>query len=203
MTIVIEVIISGGSSLQINFIMILNPFGPFRAMIRSRGLAQWGVLVLLSILLFSGCAQSGKSLTLEKVTSADILVQVAKHKGKEAVLVNFWATWCAPCVEEFPMIVDLANTWQDMGLKVYFVSVDWLEQVDQARTFLEQQGVTGLSFIKDQKDNPFIDGISEAWTGAVPFTVMYGKRTGKIAEYWEGKAPREKFEAAIRQALSD
>ncbi|MFC1618607.1 TlpA family protein disulfide reductase [Candidatus Neomarinimicrobiota bacterium] len=154
-------------------------------------------------LLMSGCTRSGDSLALVKVTSTDILAQVAKHKEREAVLVNFWATWCAPCVEEFPMIVDVARTWQDKGLKVYFVSVDWLEQIDRARTFLEQQGVTGVSFIKDQKDNPFIDGITEAWTGAVPFTVAYSKRTGDIVDYWEGKAPREKFEAAIKAALSD
>ena len=60
-----------------------------------------------------------------------------------------------------------------------------------------------MSFIKDQKDNPFIDGITEAWTGAVPFTVAYSKRTGDIVDYWEGKAPREKFEAAIKAAISD
>jgi thiol-disulfide isomerase/thioredoxin len=138
-----------------------------------------------------------------KVTSTDIITQVAKHKEQEAVLVNFWATWCAPCVEEFPMIVDLASTWQDKGLKIYFVSVDWLEQIDRARAFLKKQGVTGVSFIKDQKDNPFIDGITDTWTGAVPFTVTYSKRTGDIVDYWEGKAPREKFEAAIKAALSD
>lgn len=164
---------------------------------------QRRALIFAATVLISSCTQSGKSLSLEKVTSTDILNQVAQHRGKEAVAVNFWATWCAPCVEEFPMIVDLAYEWQDKGLKIYFVSVDWLEQVDQTRAFLEQQGVTGVSFIKDQKDNPFIDGISRSWTGAVPFTVVYGRQTGDVVDYWEGKVPREKFEAVIRAALVD
>ena len=133
----------------------------------------------------------------------DINAFVMEHRGEEAVLLNFWATWCAPCVEEFPLIVDLARTWQSKGLKVYFVSVDWLEQSDQVRTFLDRQDVTGTSFIKDQKDQPFIDGIAEAWTGAVPFTIVYSKRSGEVVDYWEGKAPREKFEAAIKAALID
>jgi thiol-disulfide isomerase/thioredoxin len=126
-----------------------------------------------------------------------------EHRGEEAVLLNFWATWCAPCVEEFPMIVDLARNYQSEGLKVYFVSVDWLDQIAQVRTFLERQGVSGTSFIKDQKDQPFIDGIAEAWTGAVPFTIVYSKRTGEVVDLWEGKAPREKFESAMMSAFID
>lgn len=188
---------------QINFSMQINPLRPASITCCRKVITRLGVLILVATLLISSCTQPGKTLSLEKATSTDILTQVAKHRGKEAVVVNFWATWCAPCVEEFPMIVELVNEWQDKGLKIYFVSVDWLEQIDQTRTFLEQQGVTGLSFIKDQKDNPFIDGISGSWTGAVPFTVVYSKQTGDVVDYWEGKAPRERFEAAIRAALSD
>jgi len=82
---------------------------------------------------------------------------------RRAVLVNFWATWCAPCMEEFPMIVDLGRDRRGEGLVVYFVSVDWLDQAEQVTAFLKRQGVSGLSFIKDEKDGPFIDGIAREW----------------------------------------
>jgi thiol-disulfide isomerase/thioredoxin len=144
---------------------------------------------------------SVETLTLERVTAVDILQKVVEHKGENAVVLNVWATWCAPCVEEFPMIVDLGRTYRDKGLAVYFVSVDWLDQATQVTAFLEMQGVGGLSFIKDEKDQPFIDAISREWTGAVPFTIVYGRQSGEVVDYWEGKAPREKFEIAVQAAL--
>ncbi len=162
---------------------------------------RWMLALFLAVAL-AGCGRSVTPVTLDRVTAADIVKQVAEHKGREAVLVNFWATWCAPCVEEFPMIVDLGRRYHGEGLTVYFVSVDWLDRVEQVTAFLERQGVEGLSFIKDQKDNPFIDGIAREWTGAVPFTILYGRQSGAVVDFWEGKAPREKFEAAIQAALS-
>jgi thiol-disulfide isomerase/thioredoxin len=186
----------------INSIMCLSPYRGIAANPVTLACSRPRVWLYVVVLLLFGCTDRGANLTLEKVTSAEILVQVAQHKGQEAVLVNFWATWCAPCVEEFPLIVELSRAWRDRGLKIYFVSVDWLDQVDQVRTFLSQQGVSGLNFIKDEKDNPFIDGITEVWTGAIPFTIVYGKHTGEIVDSWEGKADREKFEAAIQAALS-
>ncbi|UCD37325.1 MAG: TlpA family protein disulfide reductase [Fidelibacterota bacterium] len=176
--------------------MMLESFSP---LIFRSGLVA---AVLLTIGL-SSCGPSPEPVSLKRATAADIIQQVSEYKGREAVLVNFWATWCAPCVQEFPMIVELGRRYRDEGLKIYFVSVDWLEQSDRVRTFLEQQGVEGLSFIKDEKDNPFIDGIARDWTGAVPFTIVYAKRSGAAMELWEGKAHRERFENAIEMALEN
>ena len=161
---------------------------------------RWLVTLLLASELTS-CGSSAAPVTLERATAPGILQKVAEHKGREAVLVNFWATWCAPCVEEFPMIVDLGRSHRGEGLIVYFVSVDWLDQAEQVTAFLKRQGVSGLSFIKDEKDGPFIDGIAREWIGAVPFTIVYGRRSGAVVDLWEGKAPREKFEAAVQAAL--
>jgi thiol-disulfide isomerase/thioredoxin len=119
------------------------------------------------------------------------------------VLVNFWGTWCEPCVAEFPQIVELAGTYHDDGLAVYFVSVDWLEEAGRVKEFLIAHGVQGVSYIKDEKDNPFINAINTEWSGAVPFTAMYGRSNGELTDYWEGAASREKFVAAIEAALEN
>ena len=73
-------------------------------------------------------------------------------------MLNFWATSCAPCVEEFPMIVDLSDEYEN-ELSVYFISMDWLDEKEKAISFLKKQGVDGVTFIKDEKDNAFINGI--------------------------------------------
>ncbi|MCH8328633.1 MAG: TlpA family protein disulfide reductase [Candidatus Marinimicrobia bacterium] len=126
---------------------------------------------------------------------------MAESKGEQAVLVNFWATWCAPCVEEFPMMMDLAGQLADSGLTTYFVSVDFIDERERVVEFLTSQGVTGLSFLKDEKDMPFINGIDENWTGAVPYTVVFGRKDGKVSEFWEGQADSTKFNTAARRGL--
>ena len=154
--------------------------------------------VLASLL---GCVAAPLPLTLKSATAEDVLTAVAGHQGREAVLVNYWGTWCVPCVEEFPMIVELGKTYSGRGLVTYFVSVDWPEDTDKVMAFLKRQGVAGLSFIKDQGDNPFINGINLEWSGAVPFTIVYHQQSGGMVDFWEGKASREKFEGAIQAAL--
>ncbi|MDP6593635.1 MAG: TlpA disulfide reductase family protein [Candidatus Marinimicrobia bacterium] len=156
---------------------------------------------LAAALLFISCSQS--AVDLRDATADQILKEVSAHRGNEAVLVNFWATWCVPCVEEFPMIVELAEQYRDKAVKVYFVSVDWLNERQRAIDFLERHGVQGVSFIKNQDDNEFIDGISRQWSGAVPFTIVFGKESGKVVDLWEAKKQKQRFEQSIERALNE
>lgn len=162
----------------------------------------WPVLIAIILVLITGCGRHDE-LQLRPVRAAEILAQASSHSGAEAVLINFWGTWCAPCVAEFPQIVELATTYHDDGLAVYFVSVDWLAETTRVKEFLIAHGVQGISYIKDEKDNPFINAINNEWSGAVPFTVLYGRSTGELTDYWEGAASRERFVAAIEAALEN
>src|ERR1035437_6453046 len=85
-----------------------------------------GALLCLSGWL-AACAPA-KTVRVEDVrvtpvTAADIQ-QAVRDSGAKAVLVNMWATWCAPCREEFPGLVSVAHQYQGQGLKVLLVSAD-------------------------------------------------------------------------------
>ena len=156
---------------------------------------------ILSILFiaFLGCSQS--DFQLETVDAAALHQQIATHKGKEAVLVNFWATTCAPCLKEFPMIVELSNKYKDNGIKIYFVTTDWMDHKDRAIAFLEKQGVKGVTFIKEEgNDNNFIRAINDDWSGALPFTIVFDKN-GNITDHWEMEKDKTRFESAIKKAI--
>jgi thiol-disulfide isomerase/thioredoxin len=116
-------------------------------------------------------------------------------------MLNFWATWCKPCVSEFPMIVDMGREYEN-NLSVYFISVDWLDEKNKVRSFLKNQGVDWQSFIKNENDQKFINGIAQEWTGAVPFTILYGKSSGKVVDFWEGEQPEIRFRSAIIKAIN-
>lgn len=168
---------------------------------RDNRFGLWAKFIAMALLaLLAGCSPS-QSLELRQTTARDLMTVVAGHKGQEAVLLNFWSTGCGPCVAEFPFVVELGEINGDKGLAVYFVSVDWVKQSEAVRGFLERQGVEGLSFIKNETDTPFINGISPEWSGAIPFTIVYGRTSGEPVDYWEDSASRERFETAIAMAL--
>ena len=156
------------------------------------------ISLLLSLYII-GCAKSDVDLRI--VDAADIFEQVQTHKGQESVLVNFWATHCSPCIEEFPYILELEEKYKDRGLKVYFVSNDWLDRKGAVIEFLINIGVKGISFLTDElDDNEFINNIHEDWSGALPFTLVFDKK-GNLVDYWQNKKNKEFFESAIKRSL--
>ena len=152
-------------------------------------------IFLFGIFILISC----NSLELKLITSDQILREVDTYKGDKAVLVNIWATWCKPCVEEFPMILSLGKS--EKNLKVIFVSADFLDYKNDVVNFLIEQGLEDYSFIKDEKDQSFIDGLHEDWTGALPFTILFAKNTGKVVDYWEGKRSKREFVEAVKKSI--
>ena len=152
------------------------------------------------LLIIFGCSNS--DLKLKIVDADDILQQIGSHKQQEVVLLNFWATTCAPCIEEIPMILELEDKYRDKGFKVYFASTDRLENKKKVIRFLEKHDIKGISFLKEEgNDFEFINTINEEWSGALPFTVIYDTG-GNATVYWENMQDKKFFERQIKAALT-
>ena len=153
------------------------------------------IIVLSAFILTQSCSQ----FELIPSTSEQIMSKIKSFSSQKAVLLNIWALWCVPCVEEFPMIVDLDAEYDE--LEIIFVSADFHEQKREVQKFLKKQGLDSISFIKNEKDDPFISGIHPEWTGSLPFTVVYAKNSGIIVDSWEGKDSKSRFRDAIDIAI--
>lgn len=140
----------------------------------------------------------GAAPVLQSVT-AEGLQERIRSSPAQVVLVNVWATWCLPCREEFPALVRLARELPREQLDVVLVSADFPEQAEAARTFLQQQGVTFPTYLKEGKDEEFINAVSERWSGALPATLVYD-RSRQLVRFWEGGASFEEFRAAVDAA---
>lgn len=132
-----------------------------------------------------------------KPNSLDSLI--SSYQGEKAVLVNIWATWCGPCVEEFPEIVKLQNNYPE-DLQVVFISTDFTKDRERVITFLKEHHVDWTTYFKRGNDQKFIRTIDQDWSGALPFTKIYS-RDGSVVASWYNKAPYEKFEKHIKQAI--
>ena len=104
--------------------------------------------------------------------ASEILAAVRTTAAK-VTLVNLWATWCTPCRQEFPDLLRFAEQWRDRGVALVLVSGDFATESDTARDFLASQGVRNRCWLKNQKDEDFINAFDPAWSGALPATFVY------------------------------
>ncbi|MDR8391787.1 TlpA family protein disulfide reductase [Aliifodinibius sp. S!AR15-10] len=156
---------------------------------------------LIFLILFNGVSyaqQLSDSELMKDVNSEELQEIIDSYEGEKAVLVNMWATWCGPCVEEFPHIVKLQRKYEDQ-LQVVFVSADFDKQA--ALEFLREQEVDWQTFFKTGKDEVFINSLSDKWTGAMPFTKILNPE-GNLVASWENKADFSTFETNVKQALN-
>jgi thiol-disulfide isomerase/thioredoxin len=159
------------------------------------------ILLISTVPVDNILAQNTSDEALLKNASGDELQRIIKsYQGEKVVLVNVWATWCAPCIEEFPSIVDLQEKYED-DLQVIFISADFPGQRNKALEFLREQNVNWTTYFKTGKDQPFIEALSNEWSGALPFTKVVDKR-GKLVSSWEQGAEYEKFERYIKKAIN-
>jgi thiol-disulfide isomerase/thioredoxin len=125
---------------------------------------------------------------------------IASHKG-QVVLVDYWATWCGPCVANFPHTVELAKKYRDKGLATIAVSFDLLDDQPKVREFLAQQGADFENLIS--KHDAIGQRPAEDFDiGPLPEYRLYD-RQGKLNQKWEGKPEEfDKLEAKIKELLA-
>ena len=124
-----------------------------------------------------------------------------QYRGK-AVLVTFWATWCEPCRDEYPMLNELAKQYAPQGLKVVGVSLDDDGDLILMRRFLARYKPIFPNYRKKAGGiETFTQAILPGWTGSLPVSVFYGK-DGQQAGHMLGEGTREKYEAAIQSLLA-
>ena len=130
-------------------------------------------------------------------------VSLASYKGK-AVLINFWATWCAPCKIETPWLIELRNQYAAQGFEVLGISADDLD-LDDAQKLSEEK--KEIARFVEQMHIPYpvlIDGdsLSTPYDGldALP-TSYFVDRKGTVVAAQMGLTSKEEIEASIKKAL--
>ena len=101
-------------------------------------------------------------------------------KSKDTTyVINFWATWCRPCVKELPYFEQLAKENTGKPFKLVLVSLDFDDKVEAVKSLLAKKGIASEAvMLADPHADEWIEQVDSAWSGAIPATVIIkdGKR---------------------------
>ena len=129
-----------------------------------------------------------------------LLQRDAKDSGP--LLVNFWATWCDGCREEFPDLIKIDNDYRAKGLTFVAVSLDEAEDIPTKVTpFLKEMKATmPVVVLKRTNDEEAIHAVDPTWQGDMPATYLYDK-DGKVLFKYFGRIKPDDLRAAIDKAV--
>jgi thiol-disulfide isomerase/thioredoxin len=160
------------------------------------------VLLILLFGIDSTLFPQSKNISSVKIISVSELNQILKQNKGNAVLVNVWATWCAPCREEFPDLVKLAKNYNEK-LKIIGISADDSDAIDsKVIPFLKKNNAEFENYlIKVVDPEDFINLLNKDWSGAIPATFIYDN-DGVQKEMLIGKRSFEEFEKAVKKVIN-
>lgn len=163
--------------------------------------------LLLTILFLVGCQQKQteeKDLVQEVVTidlpkplhiyesegialksfDFDRLEPYLNQKNDTVYVINFWATWCVPCVEELPHFEKLNAEYKERDFKMLLVSLDFPKMAEsRVIPFIKEKDLKAeVVLLNDPDANRWIEKVSKDWSGAIPATLIYKNNTREFYE---------------------
>ena len=107
----------------------------------------------------------------------DEIEPLFRQDNDTTYIVNFWATWCKPCIEELPYLEQMNKTETEKPLKVVLVSLDFPQHLEsKLLPFVEKRELSSqVDILLDGDYNSWIDKVSPEWSGAIPATYIYKK----------------------------
>lgn len=163
-------------------------------------IGSWFALCLMLVLSTPGRA-APEALATQPVSAGEFRTVLQKQQGK-VLVVNFWATWCVPCLREVPDLLKLESEFESRGVKLIGVAVDdpapAAVQVEQFRRKYFP------AFLTYARTGPEMDELASVidptWNEVVPTTYIIDRR-GKAVARIQGKKSLEEFRAALEKAL--
>ena len=146
-------------------------------------------------------AQAGFGQNMAVIKFPELQRRLARPTDTTYV-VNFWATWCAPCVKELPNFEQVRTAYANKKVKVLLVSLDYASQVDKKiRPFVKLRGLKSEVVVLNEPDpNDWLGKVDAKWSGALPFTLIVNNKTKRRATF-EQELSHAQLTAALQKFL--
>lgn len=158
---------------------------------------KYSIVLVVAAMMFNSCQnkrnkesktdlKSEHALVSGSIKSYDYssLAPLLNRKDDKTYVVNFWATWCKPCVEELPAFEKLNKNYKDKNVEVLLVSLDFPDEVTgKLLPFLKEHKIAShVVLFDDPNQDVWISKINEDWSGALPATLIYNASERKFFE---------------------
>lgn len=156
-------------------------------------------LSLIVLLMTAGYNASAQEVSAYK--AEDLMKRLAA--GKDTVfVVNFWATWCGPCVKELPEFDKIAEKFKGKPVKVILVSMDFKEDYPKKIVKFINKKKLGheVVWLNETNANEFIPKITNEWQGSIPATLLYYKKNSYTG-FFEGTIKAERISLLVEKQL--
>lgn len=157
------------------------------------------VKILLVFLAFTSYKGHTQNIEYIKVPELEAILQNPDNK---LYVVNFWATWCAPCIKEFPLFEKVSKDYNTSKVEFIMISLDFPSQVEkQLIPFLEKNKVTlRVVLMNDLDYNSWIDKVDKSWQGDIPATLVFNN-VKKSRQFHTGEVDEQGLRKMINAQL--
>lgn len=114
-----------------------------------------------------------------QIVKFDALKQCIYNKSDTVYVVNFFASWCKPCIKELPEFVTFANAIKNSKIKLVFVSLDLKNDQGKLLKIVQQNSLQNVYLLDESNANNWINKIDKHWSGAIPATLIIKKGKNK------------------------
>ena len=134
-----------------------------------------------------------------QVVKFDTVQHLMTRESDKIEVINFWATWCKPCIKELPYFQELQNSHPDQ-VNVTLISLDFVDVLNEkVIPFVEKREFTPQVLLLDEIDyNSWIDKVDPSWSGAIPATLIINHKTGQ-RRFLERELKTGELEQIIKQ----
>ena len=130
------------------------------------------LLIILFFVLFFSCSEkTDKNI---QVVDFDEFYSKIDLSSDDTYVINFWATWCSPCVKELPYFESVNKEYADKNVKVILVSLDFPSQIEsKLKPYIRKNEIkSNVILLDDSKMNKWVPRVSEKWDGGIPATLI-------------------------------
>jgi thiol-disulfide isomerase/thioredoxin len=169
------------------------------------------LVIIIALVSCKNEPEQTRATTIKKgpILEQSIELKVYDYEGLETLLstssnkiyvVNFWATWCAPCVKELPYFEDLNFNYADKNVEVILVSLDFPKKYESSlKPFIRKKNLKSkVVALNDTDSNKWIPKISEEWSGAIPATLIFNKDK---RQFYEQSFTYDELETEVKKFL--
>ena len=155
---------------------------------------KYSTLLLAIVIVINTHAQDISVWKLKDLQSAMI-------DAKQPTIINFWATFCKPCIEEIPYFQNLVKKYNSEGIDLLLVSLDLKEAYPKIKEFATKYRFnSSIVYLDETNADLFCPKVDERWSGAIPASLFVNNKTG-YRKFFEEQISEKKLEQEIKMLI--